>query len=167
MFVCTIYITDGISGVVERFNNVDWDQAFFAFYLALFCVLFSLGFYYLDRMTLVFNQRWRHTLSDYAVPIAVTICIAISYSVKDHVYVERIQMPRNFKPTYPYRSWYEGLHLHGGEVPKLALLCDVCGTTLKKIQTNCHLSLKVISIVTTLSLKNETYELITRASCSF
>ena len=122
VFVCTIYIADGISGVVERFNNVDWDQAFFAFYLALFCVLFSLGFYYLDRMTLVFNQRWRHTLSDYAVPIAVTICIAISYSVKDHVFVERISMPRNFKPTYPYRSWYEGLHLHDGEVSKLALL---------------------------------------------
>jgi len=61
-FVCTIYITDGIAGVVERFDLVEWDQAFFAFFLALFCLLFSLGFYYLDRMSTIFNQRWRHAL---------------------------------------------------------------------------------------------------------
>ena len=51
VFVCTIYITDGINGVVERFAEVEWDQAFFAFFLALFCLLFALGFYYLDRMS--------------------------------------------------------------------------------------------------------------------
>ena len=64
VFVCTIYIADGIEGVVDRFSNVGWDQAFFAFYLALFCVLFALGFYYLDRFELVFNRRWRHALSE-------------------------------------------------------------------------------------------------------
>ena len=95
------YITDGIQGVVERFAEVEWDQAFFAFFLALFCLLFALGFYYLDRMSAIFNQRWRHTLSDYAVPISVAPCIWISYSAKDQVEVERISLPRNFEPTYP------------------------------------------------------------------
>jgi len=123
-FVCTIYITDGIAGVVERFDLVEWDQAFFAFFLALFCLLFSLGFYYLDRMSTIFNQRWRHALSDYAVPIAVALCIWISYSVKDQVQVERISLPRNFEPTYQ-RSWYQGLDLGGDDTAKLALLSFV------------------------------------------
>jgi len=137
VFVCTIYITDGITGVVERFSKVEWDQAFFAFFLALFCLLFSLGFYYLDRMSLVLNQRWRHALSDYAVPISVALCVWISYSAHDQVQVERISLPRNFEPTYPSyddedaaygyykRDWYQGLNLGGGDVSKLALLSFV------------------------------------------
>lgn len=122
VFVCTIYIANGIAGVFQRFEKVEWDQAFFAFYLALFCVLFALGFRYLDRSTIL-NRRWRHTIADYAVPLAVLICIGISYLVRDHVEVARIVMPRNFEPTYPSwddeggaddydgekRNWYQGL----------------------------------------------------------
>ena len=104
VFVCTIYITDGIMGVVERFQKVEWAEAFFAFYLALFCILFSLGFYYTDRST-IFTQRIRHTISDYAVPLGVLLCIWISYAVTDHVQVERISMPRNFEPTYPFSDY--------------------------------------------------------------
>ena len=125
VFVCTIYIADGIEGVVDRFSNVEWDQAFFAFYLALFCVLFALGFYYLDRFELVFNRRWRHALSDYAVPISVGLCIWISYAVKDNVQVERIAMPRDFAPTLEGRSWYQGLGLGDGDGWKLALVSFV------------------------------------------
>ncbi|CAB9506504.1 Electroneutral sodium bicarbonate exchanger 1 [Seminavis robusta] len=119
VFVCTIYISDGIIGVVERFDNVEWASAFFAFYLALFCIIFSLGFYYVDRSTIL-NQRWRHTIADYAVPLAVVLCVTISYSVKDHVEVDRISMPRNFEPTYQdeytgeRRSWYQGLAADDG-----------------------------------------------------
>eukprot|EP00550_Attheya_septentrionalis_P003091 CAMPEP_0198282278 /NCGR_PEP_ID=MMETSP1449-20131203/2126_1 /TAXON_ID=420275 /ORGANISM="Attheya septentrionalis, Strain CCMP2084" /LENGTH=593 /DNA_ID=CAMNT_0043978475 /DNA_START=223 /DNA_END=2004 /DNA_ORIENTATION=+ len=113
VFVCTIYITDGIIGVRQRFQKVEWAQAFFAGYLALFCILFSLGFYYIDR-SVILKQRWRSTISDYAVPLAVIICIGISYAVKDEVEVDRIEMPRNFEPTYDSaedgekRSWYQG-----------------------------------------------------------
>ncbi|KAL9180929.1 hypothetical protein ACHAXT_009734 [Thalassiosira profunda] len=139
-FVCTIYIADGIQGVVERFSSGQWDQAFFAFYLALSCVLIALLTYYFDRFHLLFNRRWRHALSDYAVPIAVLICIWISYAAEGNVQVERLSMPRNFQPTYPpsneygegysylnsdfesggiKRSWYQGLGFGDGDGLKL------------------------------------------------
>jgi solute carrier family 4 (anion exchanger) protein 1 len=61
----------------------------------------------------ILKQRWRSTISDYAVPLAVVICIGISYAAKDEVEVDRIMMPRNFEPTYESedgekRSWYQG-----------------------------------------------------------
>lgn len=59
------------------------------------------------------NARWRSTIADYAVPLAVVICVGISYAVKDHVSVERLSMPRNFEPTYSSedgdkRAWFQG-----------------------------------------------------------
>lgn len=168
VFVCTIYITDGITGVVERFSNVEWDQAFFAFFLALFCLLFSLGFYYLDRMSLVLNQRWRHTLSDYAVPFAVALCIWISYSVNDQVEVERISLPRKFQPTYPSyyendgaevykRDWYQGLDLGGGEGPKLALFSFVAAIPIVALFYIDHLFSLILAQKSELGLKKGDY----------
>ena len=168
VFVCTIYITDGITGVVERFSNVEWDQAFFAFFLALFCLLFSLGFYYLDRMSLVLNQRWRHTLSDYAVPFAVALCIWISYFVNDQVEVERISLPRNFQPTYPSyyendgaevykRDWYQGLDLGGGEGLKLALLSFVAAIPIVALFYIDHLFSLILAQKSELGLKKGDY----------
>ena len=169
VFVCTIYITDGISGVVGRFSKVEWDQAFFAFFLALFCLLFSLGFYYLDMMSLVFNQRWRHILSDYAVPIAVALCIWISYSATDQVEVERISLPRNFVPTYPSydgdnegaevykRDWYQGLNLGGGEGPKLALLSFVAAIPIVALFYIDHLFSCILGQKAELGLRKGSY----------
>mmetsp|Transcript_29619 Transcript_29619/g.34070 ORF Transcript_29619/g.34070 Transcript_29619/m.34070 type:complete len:607 (-) Transcript_29619:47-1867(-) len=114
VFVCTIYISDGIIGMWERFDLVEWDQAFFAFYLALFCILFSLAFHYMDRMS-IFTPVIRQVIADYAVPLAVVLCVWVSYSVKDHVSVARIALPRNLEPTYydedlqQKRSWFQGI----------------------------------------------------------
>lgn len=80
----------------------------------MFCIFFSLGFYYFDRSS-IFNNTLRQGISDYAVPLAVVICIGISYTVSGNVDVARIEMPRNFEPTYAdgyygeKRSWYQGL----------------------------------------------------------
>merc|ERR1740139_514715 len=83
-------------------------------YLAMFSIFFSLGFYFFDRASM-FNYTLRHGFSDYGVPLSVVIYIWISYTVKDHVDVARIQMPHNFEPTYipndddgQARSRYQG-----------------------------------------------------------
>jgi len=55
----------------------------------MFCIFFSLGFYYFDRASIL-NYTLRHGFSDYAVPLSIVICIWISYTVKDHVDVARI-----------------------------------------------------------------------------
>lgn len=95
---------------------MEWSQAFFASYLALFCVLFSLWFYYIDR-SMIFTRHIRSTIADYAVPIAVVICVKMSFLVVDNVEVDRLQMPRNFETTYYNdqdgikRSWFQGLGL--------------------------------------------------------
>merc|ERR1719469_1016257 len=88
---------------------------------------FSLGFYYFDRASIL-NYTLRHGFSDYAVPLSVVICIMISYTVKDHVDVARIQMPRNFEPTYipndddgQARSWYQGF----GQSDQLILVVSI------------------------------------------
>jgi len=82
----------------------------------MFCIVFSLLLYYVD-ISVILNQRWRHTISDYAVPLSVAICIGISHAASDNVQVNRIVMPRNFEPTYPLydggvagdkRDWFQG-----------------------------------------------------------
>jgi len=110
---CTIYIEDDIIETLERFESVDWSEAFFAGYLAMLCIFFSLGFYYFDQSS-IFNDTLRQGISDYAVPLAVVICIRISYKVSGNVDVFRIKMPRNFQPIHAdgyygeKRSWYQG-----------------------------------------------------------
>ena len=53
------------------------------------------------------------------VPLAILICVGISYAPKPTVDVDRLEMPRNFEPTYPHmdddeydsdgkRDWFQG-----------------------------------------------------------
>jgi len=113
VFVCTIYISDGILEVAQRFQEVPWIEAFFASYLFMFCIFLATVLYYADRSTIL-KQSWRQTISDYALPLSVVICIFISYSVKDNVDIARIEMPPKFEPSDiditngNVRSWYQG-----------------------------------------------------------
>jgi len=157
VFVCTIYIEDGFIGALDRFANVDWSQAFFASFLAILCIFFSLGFYYFDR-SIILSYTIRHTISDYAVPLAVVICILISYSVKDNVDVARIEMPRNFEPTYAdndgeKRSWYQGFG-ETGLVVAVAIIAAVPITALFYID---HLFSCILSQKPELGIKKGEY----------
>jgi len=157
VFVCTIYIEDGFIGALDRFANVDWSQAFFASFLAILCIFFSLGFYYFDR-SIILSYTIRHTISDYAVPLAVVICILISYSVKDNVDVARIEMPRNFEPTYAdndgeKRSWYQGFG-ETGLVVGVAIIAAVPITALFYID---HLFSCILSQKPELGIKKGEY----------
>jgi hypothetical protein len=109
--------------------QVEWAQAFFAGYLAMFCIIFSLLFYYIDRSSILTKRR-RQTIADYAVPLAVIICIGISYAVKSDVDVDRIEMPRNFAPTWEEeaggkRGWYQGLSGGGVVAASVSLVASI------------------------------------------
>lgn len=76
------------------------------------------------------NARWRSTIADYAVPLAVVICVGISYAVKDHVSVERLSMPRNFEPTYSSedgdkRAWFQGFGNSGMTAALISMVASV------------------------------------------
>lgn len=98
LFVCTIYISDGIGGIVTRFHKDTYGNALFALILA--AVIVGIGLWLTTfGQRLVFTRLIRKLCVDYALTAAVFIAIGISYSANSHVHVDRIPLPNTISPT--------------------------------------------------------------------
>jgi len=101
-FVCTIYIHDGITDMIQRFHSADqveFGQSFFASMLAIMTFTVSIWLHGAPSWK-TFNHCIRtRVFQDYAVTIAVTITVAVSYfwPVEE---VERVSVPDSVTPTY-------------------------------------------------------------------
>ena len=101
-FVCSIYVVDGVMGVIGRFNKAvaanhaadDPSQAEALFALLLTAVLLAIAFT-LNRMdrSSVLSRTANLYLVDYALTIATFVVIGISYATHRAVSVERIDLP--------------------------------------------------------------------------
>eukprot|EP00040_Diaphanoeca_grandis_P024921 m.137704 g.137704 ORF g.137704 m.137704 type:complete len:614 (-) comp29938_c0_seq1:710-2551(-) len=97
VFVCTIYISDGIIGVLDRYTKVSWDNAFFAYYLAMTVIVVALVLNYINS-TNIFTKTIRAIITDYSLVIAILFAVILSYST-DNIEVSRLHLPRDFEPT--------------------------------------------------------------------
>ena len=100
-FVCSIYVHDGITQIVGRFDGVHggapFGTALFAANLALVVVVLALLLHGAPRWALL-PAGARQLLADYCVTLAVLGVAALSYAF-DGASVERIALPTSFGPT--------------------------------------------------------------------
>lgn len=125
-FVCTIYMWDGLHGVIQRFHKEDKESAFFAAVLATVTVVVGLwlgGFHKRRFLT----KSLRKLVVDYALAIAIAIAIFISYHFTEF-HVDRIPMPEHFGPTDTGREWLVPLELKKQVVTKVYALSKLIRT---------------------------------------
>ena len=103
VFVCTIYIHDGLYGIHERFEKAEWASAQFALSLGLLVIALATILTYF-RKARIFTKTVRGIISDYALTIAVIIVVALSYSNSVQTTVDRLALPRDYKPTYNHNT---------------------------------------------------------------
>eukprot|EP01052_Picozoa_sp_SAG31_P005804 SAG31_NODE_260_length_18915_cov_3.432823_7_plen_647_part_00 len=101
-FVCSIYIHDGVSAVMDGFDDkteVLFGETLFSTLLAILVFVISMWLNFAITWK-AFNDTIRGLLTDYAVTIAVFAVIFISYVFpieKDHVH--RVDVPEKAGPT--------------------------------------------------------------------
>jgi len=102
-FVCSIYVTDGITDVITRCDSSSlsaFGASLFSANLAAFTFALSLSLSGARSWSL-FPPTVRVVLADYAVTIAVVATIAASYAFGETISqsVHRIGLPQSFGPT--------------------------------------------------------------------
>ena len=140
VFVCTIYLSDGLIGIHQRFGLSDWAEAWFALSLGVLVILLATALSHVPR-TKVLSRRIRQAVADYSLAIAVLAAIGLSY--RGEVGVDRLALPRHYAPTYAVnrttvdgdggapadaemvpRDWVPGL-AGPGSLPFVALLASI------------------------------------------
>jgi hypothetical protein len=99
VFVCTIYLSDGIKGALGRLHGDATTYGEGLFSLLLFTITL-VGAVVLDalRNSALFTRGVRRVAVEYALPLAVAAAVAVSYSV-DVMRVERVYIPDSVAPT--------------------------------------------------------------------
>jgi len=102
-FVCSIYVTDGVTDVMDRFNSGSLREFAISLYASNLALLtFGLSAWLAGALAwTVLPPRIRLFLSDYAVTIAVVATTLASYAFNDNIsnQVHRIALPESFGPT--------------------------------------------------------------------
>ena len=148
-FVCTIYIHDGLQGIIQRFDPdkmVDLAGSF-ATCLSIVTFVMALWLHHARTWTSL-TRKVRGFLSDYALTIAVAFTVLVSYTLlwgssrisqRLGSLVERVHVPSGFRPTCGFnhtltgssiecadsshaRRWWVGLPFNGPgiELPLIA-----------------------------------------------
>jgi len=113
VFVSSIYVVDGVSGTIERFNTPFASKAVFAFIITVFLIAVAASFSALRYTKSLFPKTVRYLLADYALGIATAAATILSYSYGTAVDVERIEIANtnkwfefiSAKPTLWGRDW--------------------------------------------------------------
>jgi len=114
-FVSSIYVVDGITGVINRLADEEVPDSLFALLISFYLILCALVLTNLrsqsDASWLSFiPKRTRHLLADYALGLATITATAISFSSAGRLEVDRLDIPGNHgdfsaNPTSPGRRW--------------------------------------------------------------
>ena len=101
-FVCSIYIEDGVSSVINRFLDADDTQfATSLFQACLAAGTFTIAIWFHGARTWAcFGSCFRSFLADYAVTLAVVAVSALSFAFPQLPnLVQYVDVPRTFGPT--------------------------------------------------------------------
>eukprot|EP00457_Paulinella_chromatophora_P004821 gb/GEZN01004834.1/.p1 GENE.gb/GEZN01004834.1/~~gb/GEZN01004834.1/.p1 ORF type:complete len:612 (+),score=9.63 gb/GEZN01004834.1/:30-1865(+) len=124
-FVCTIYAVQGIAGVVHAFYKESILDALFSLCLAVIVVSVGLCLSSANRTSL-FSKTLRGKITDFALPIAIAIAIAVSYADVTYFKVSRITMPKGLNPSQEGRPWVTPLDFS----PKMVLLAGIAAVPI-------------------------------------
>lgn len=118
-FVCTIYIHDGLTGIIDRFDPdkmVDMATSLFATVLSIITFAIALWLHF-SRSWKSLTKSIRSFLSDYALSLAVAFTVLISFTLQWGTsriaqrlgrLVERVHVPSGFRPTCGFNATFIG-----------------------------------------------------------
>ncbi len=124
-FVCSIYLSDGVSDVSKRFSapGVGFGEALLEMNLALLTFGVSLLLFWAPSWGVL--PMWARTfLADYAVTLAV-VCAALVTAAITVVDVQRIPLATDFGPTCWHNATEQGAN---STTPSATLECAASGT---------------------------------------